>query len=157
MIVAGLDPGKTGALVVLYEDGSTLVLRVPLTKEKPFRPDWEKWSNTWRFSLSISTPDVFVAEAVHGWKGQAAGASFAFGQAEGFAKALIMSVNRPIHKAPPSVWKAKLKISQDKADAIAEASRLIPSLIPHMRRKKDDGVAEAGLLAYYGLMTISAK
>ena len=39
----------------------------------------------------------------------------------------------------------------------AEAKRLIPSLTPELSRKKDDGVAEAGLLAYYGIMTIAAR
>lgn len=156
MIVAGLDPGKTGALVVLYEDGSTLVLRVPLTP-KPYRPDWVEWNRSWRSHLAFGCPDVFVAEAVHGWRGQGAAASFSFGQAEGFAKAILMSFGRPIHRAPPIVWKHKLGIAPDKGDAIAEALRLVPSIAPHVKRKKDDGVAEAALLAYYGLMTISAK
>jgi crossover junction endodeoxyribonuclease RuvC len=165
MIVSGLDPGKSGALVTLFEDGSTLVNRVPLMEGKlrPGKksaakiPDERQWSRDWRNQLLFSTPDVFVVEAVHGWKGQSAGASFSFGRSMGFAMATILYVDVPIHPAPPSVWKQRLGISQDKADAIAEALRLVPSLAPHLTRKMDDGVAEAGLLAYYGLMTIAAK
>lgn len=160
MIVAGLDPGKGGALVILYEDGSTSVLRVPLVA-RPGKtskgPDWPTWALRWRGALEFGQPDVFVMEDVHGWKGQAAGASFAFGKAAGFALALILAAGVPVHYAPPNVWKTRLKVRQDKSHAIEEAGRLIPSLTPAMRFKKDDGVAEAGLLAYYGRMTISAK
>ena len=165
MIVSGLDPGKGGALVTLFEDGSTIVNRVPLIegKRRPGKksaakiPDERQWSRKWRGQLDFTAPDVFVVEAVHAWKGQGAGASFAFGRSLGFALATIMYVDVPIHPAPPNVWKSRLGISADKSDAIAEALRLIPSLAPHLTRKKDDGVAEAGLLAYYGLMTIAHK
>lgn len=165
MIAAGLDPGKNGALVTLFEDGSTIVNRVPLVKREPRAgrktsspvPDHEAWERIWSTSIALAMPDVFVIEATHGWKGQAAGASYAFGHSAGFVYALALGARRPIHWAPPSVWKSRLKISQNKDDAIAEALRLIPSLIPHLKLKKDDGVAEAGLLAYYAIMTIAHK
>lgn len=172
MIVAGLDPGKNGALVTLFEDGSTVVNLVPLKegKRRPGKksaasiPDEVQWARQWRNQLAFSTPDVFVAEAVHGWKGQSAGASFAFGRAMGFAMATILCVDRPVHPAPPNVWKRELNVSQDKRDAIAEALRLIPSLAPKLVPERGvrtydqcTGIAEAGLLAYYGIMTISGK
>jgi len=165
MIVAGLDPGKNGALVILFEDGSTTVCRVPL-KEGKIRPgkksaakipDEVRWAKEWRWQLAFSQPDVFVVESVHGWKGQAAGASFAFGRATGFAMALLMGVEVPFHPVSPNIWKARMGISPDKSRSIEEALRLIPSLAPHLTRQSDDGVAEAGLLAYYGIMTIAAK
>lgn len=165
MIISGMDPGKNGALVTLFEDGSTLVNRVPLKEGKirPGRksaarvPDEVRWAQEWRRQLIFNAPDVFVVEAVHGWKGQSAGASFAFGRATGFAMATLMSVNVPFHPVAPNVWKAKMGISTNKAHSIEEALRLIPSLAPHLTHQSDDGVAEAGLLAYYGIMTIAAR
>lgn len=172
MIVAGLDPGKNGALVVLFEDGSTMFATVPL-KEGKIRPgkksaadvpNEEEWARLWNSVIDVASPDAFVREAVHGWKGQSAGASFNFGRAMGFASALLMSAGKPVHDAPPATWKKALKISHDKRDAIGEASRLIPSLAPILFPKKGfrtaeqcGGIAEAGLLAYYGIMTISAR
>lgn len=167
MIITGLDPGKTGALVTLYEDGSTMVDPVPLKpverkgKKPLLKPDWRTWALMWKNSLSLNAPDVVVMEDVHGWKGQAAGASFAFGKASGFALAIVLPL--PIHYAPPAVWKIKLGlVNQDKAASIALALELIPSLAPLLVpcrgvRTADQcgGIAEAGLLAYYGKMTIA--
>lgn len=163
MIIAGIDPGKSGALVFLFEDGSTQVCRVPLVERAPRpgkktaspAPDHRQWARSWGSAIMMAAPDVFVMEQTHGWKGQSAGASYAFGHSAGFVLALALSANVPIHYAPPNVWKSRLKISMNKADAIEEAKRLIPSLVGQLGRKKDDGVAEAGLLAYYGRMTIS--
>lgn len=163
MIICGLDPGKTGAMVTLFEDGSTIVDRVPLLKRPPLKgkktrssiPDYAAWKQAWALSLDFNCPDVIVREDVHGWKGQAAGASFAFGYVAGFAHSIILGV-APIHAAPPSVWKIKLGLlNLDKNASRARAAELIPSLAPHLKRAMDDGVAEAGLLAYYAKMTIS--
>lgn len=164
MIVAGLDPGKNGALVTLFEDGSTVVNRVPLIQRapKPGRktsskvPDEREWARRWRQQIFFSNPDLFVVEAVHGWKGQAAGASFAFGRAMGFAMATIMYIDVPIHGAPPNVWKERFGlVGMPKSASIDVCRKLIPSLAPELTKAKDEGVAEAGLLAYYGLMTVS--
>lgn len=160
MIIAGLDPGKNGALVTLFEDGSTSVLRVPMLREgkrETTRTDYALWESTWRRSLAFDAPDVFVREQVGAWTGQGVKSVFSFGQSLGFATALIIG-HAPIHDAPPSTWKAKLGLTGlDKAAAIALARELIPSLAGELKRAKDDGVAEAGLLAYYGKMTISER
>lgn len=164
MIVAGLDPGKNGALVTLFEDGSTTVSRVPLEEiQKPGRkskstvPAYREWARAWRQQLLFSQPDVIVIEQVGAWSGQGVTSAFNFGRVLGFAEAILCYVDVPWHRAPPNVWKQRMGVSDVKADAIEEAKRLIPSLAPELNRKKDDGVAEAGLLAYYGIMTIAAK
>lgn len=175
MIIAGIDPGKTGAMVTLFEDGSTIIDRVPKLsgpskgKDKAGRPkpgkvnpDWIEWGRRWRSSILFNAPDVFVIENVHGWKGQAAGASFSFGKAMGFALATAMCIDVPIHYAPPNVWKIKLGLaSLDKEASVELARQLIPSLIPALLPVRGNpvdaraGVAEAGLLAYYGKLTIA--
>lgn len=170
MIIAGIDPGKTGAMVTLFEDGSTIVDRVPKlsvpakgTQSKvKIKPDWVEWGRRWRSSILFNGPDVFMIEDVHGWKGQAAGASFSFGKAMGFALATVMYLDVPIHYAPPNVWKIKLGLtSLDKEASVELARTLIPSLIPELLPVRGNpadaraGVAEAGLLAYYGMMTIA--
>lgn len=159
MIIAGLDPGKTGALVTLFEDGSTVVDRVPLLPplkggKKSTLPDYQAWSRNWRMSLEFNRPDVIVMEKVGAWSGQGVKSVFSFGKSTGFALATIYYIDVPIHDAEPNVWKPRMGLSNDKALSIEQARELIPSLIPHLTRKKDDGVAEAGLLAYFGRMTI---
>lgn len=166
MIICGADPGKNGALVTLFEDGSTIVDRVPLyqpnvpkgKKSIAKRPDEREWARQWRQSLLFTQPDVFVVERVGAWTGQGVNSIFSFGRSTGFMTALLMYIDVPIHPADPSVWKAKLGLAgMGKQASIHRARELIPSLIPHLTRAMDDGVAEAGLLAYYGLMTIAAR
>ena len=52
----------------------------------------------------------------------------------------------------PHVWKRYFDIGADKKKAIAKAEELFPhvNLVPPRCRKKQDGLAEALLLAVYG-------
>lgn len=171
MIIAAVDPGKTGAMVTLFEDGSTIVDRVPLlsaprksrSKKMPkLKPDWVVWARSWRMSILLNAPDVFVMEEVEARPGQGVVSMFSFGKAAGFALAILHYVDVPVHMARPNVWKDKLGlIGMDKSASVPLALELIPSLAPELEAKRGNpadvrhGIAEAGLLAYYGKMTIA--
>lgn len=164
MIIAALDPGKTGAMVTLFEDGSTLVNRVPLikTKGKKSVPDYRQWARSWGSSLMLNQPDVFMFEHVQARPGQGVVSMFSFGKVMGFAMGVAMTAcPAPVHYAPPSVWKDKLGlIGFDKSRSITLALELVPSLAAEMNQKGTTadvrhGIAEAGLLAYYGHMVIA--
>jgi crossover junction endodeoxyribonuclease RuvC len=164
MIITALDPGKTGAMVTLFEDGSTLVNRVPLIKRtgKKSVPDYPLWAASWSASLTFNQPDVYVFEHVQARPGQGVVSMFSFGKVMGFAMGVAMTACPvPVHYATPSVWKDKLGlIGFDKSRSITLALELVPSLAADMNQKgttKDvrHGIAEAGLLAYYGHMSIA--
>lgn len=57
----------------------------------------------------------------------------------------------------PGQWKSKLSVSASKDDAIRRASELFPSHTHLLARKKDDGRAEAILLAYYGMLSLRGR
>jgi crossover junction endodeoxyribonuclease RuvC len=152
VIIAGLDPGKTGALVVVYPDNSIMVLRVPLQKLRgKERPAWAGWAVSWMQELAFAAPDMFVIEDVHARPGQGVTSMFNFGLSYGFARGLIAAQQRPMHFVTPSVWKSKMGLLNSNKDASREeARRLLPQLAGDLTRVKDDGVAEAALLALYG-------
>lgn len=166
MLVAGIDPGKTGAMVTLFEDGSTVVDRVPLVKTPTgrVRPNYEEWARGWQASISFSRPDVFMLELVEARPGQGVTSMFNFGKTLGFAMGVIMCSGIPVHQERPNVWKAKLGlVGFDKAASVALARKLVPSIVPELDSKRRGntadvrhGIAEAALLSYYGLMTIAA-
>jgi len=59
MITAGIDPGKTGAMVILFPDNSVIVNRVPLMKLRgKEQPAWSDWWQQW--SVSAEGVDRFV-------------------------------------------------------------------------------------------------
>lgn len=150
--VAGMDPGKTGALVVLYPDNSTMVLRVPLMKLRgKEQPAWTEWGQQWSAALAMAEPDLIVIEDVHARPGQGVTSMFSFGKTLGFIHALAVCSKCTVQSVTPSVWKGKLGLLKSDKNASREmARRLLPSIDSHVARVKDDGVAEAALLAYYG-------
>lgn len=165
MILCGIDPGKTGAMVTLFEDGSTLIDRVPIErrKGKKDRPDYPLWARSWASSISFNAPDVFVIEQVEARPRQGVTSMFSFGKSMGFAMGVALASGLPVQYAYPGVWKAKLGLlGADKRASLALASELVPSILPELQRKLvgntlevKHGIAEAALLAYYGRMTIS--
>lgn len=147
---AGVDPGKTGAMVILYPDNTPIVCRVPLAGKEPA---WSLWSHEWGMALEFNVPDNFVIEDVSARPGQGVTSMFKFGETLGFAHGVCRcsAPLAPILWQTPSVWKRKMGlIGMDKGASREEARRLIPKLTPYLMRVKDDGVAEAALLAYHG-------
>jgi crossover junction endodeoxyribonuclease RuvC len=150
MIIAGIDPGMTGAMVILFPDNSTIVCRVPLMKKGKVQPAWSEWSWEWSY-WKFHGFDRVVIEQVSAMPEQGSASGFNFGRSYGFVHALSIQFNAPIHFVTPAAWKGKLGLLKaDKNASREEARRLMPSITPEVARVKDDGVAEAALLAYYG-------
>jgi len=159
MTVAGIDPGKTGAMVILYPDDSTMVCRVPLQKLRgKEQPAWAKWWDNWDFALGEVRPDLLLIEEVSARPGQGVTSMFNFGQTLGFIKALAAAGPCPFQFVTPAVWKGKMGLLKSDKNASREmARRLLPSIAADIERVKDDGVAEAALLAYYGRQFILSR
>jgi len=153
MTIAGIDPGKSGALALLHSDGSAQFFDVPIIKLRgKDRPAWTEWANTWIDALRWASPDAVVIEDVSARPGQGVTSMFTFGRSLGFVHALVVStVECPVHFVTPSVWKAKLGLLNSGKGASREICRtLYPSTTSRVARVKDDGRAEALLLAHYG-------
>lgn len=148
MIITGIDPGKTGAMVTLFPDDSVIVNRVPLMKMKGKEtPAWSEWWRQW----SGVEPEKIVIEQIGARPTQGVTSMFNFGVSYGFVQAIATSTGAPIHFVTPSVWKGKLGLLNSDKNASREmARRLMPKIGPEVTRVKDDGVAEAALLAWYG-------
>lgn len=148
MITAGIDPGKTGAMVTLFPDNSVIVNRVPLMKLKG--KETPAWSDWWRQWCGVE-PEKIIIERVGSMPKQGIASTFNFGVSYGFAQAIAVSTGAPIHFVTPSVWKGKLGLLNSDKNASREvARRLLPKINGEVTRVKDDGVAEAALLAWYG-------
>ncbi len=142
-VVAGIDPGKSGALAILYP-GSVVFADVPRIKLRgKDKPAWSEWHSDWSI----------VIEDVSARPGQGVTSMFTFGRALGFAHSIAVGIRpRPrIEFVTPAVWKGKLGLLNSGKGASREKCRtLYPSTTPHLMREKDDGRAEAALIAHYG-------
>ena len=152
MIVAGIDPGKTGALAITYPDGAVLMFDVPTNKLRGKEvPAWHEWQKSWAQALEFSTPDLIVIEEVSARPGQGVTSMFTFGRTLGFVHALAVACGASVQTVTPSVWKGKLGLLNSSKGASREkATGLYPRAAAGLSRVKDDGRAEAILLAHYG-------
>jgi len=152
MIVAGIDPGKTGAMVILFPDNSVLVERVPLMKLKgKERTAMAEWQEQWDTALEGAMPDKIIVEKASTRPNQSAQSGLTTGTNYGFVLCIAYRIKAPLHEPTPSAWKGKLGLLNSDKNASREmARRLMPKINGEVARVKDDGVAEAALLAWYG-------
>lgn len=138
----GIDPGKKGALVVLWDDGCDAV-RIPFDEF------------AYRDALGALDPakTVAVVEHVGAMPGQGSVSTFSFGQNFGWILGLLTAYRIPYMLVRPQKWKKEYSCTSDKNTSIAVAKHLFPWF--NLKRtakcvKDDDGLAEALLLANYG-------
>lgn len=150
MRILGVDPGCYGALGVLDNGRWHSVVDMPFIKVRRGKSDKAEIDGyALGEILRQLNPDVVVIEQVGGMTGQSASGSFNFGRAAGApeyaAKALKMRVE-PVH---PARWKKALGLRGGKDDSRALAMRLWPAFAHYFSRVKDDGRAEAALIAHW--------
>lgn len=141
MIYIGIDPGKTGALAVIFGGMDEMVL-------VPF--DEQDYINTLR---NLAGQKVKAClEHVTAMPKQGVTSMFNFGQNFGYIKGLLEAFGIPYELVRPQKWKKEFSITGDKNSSIEVCKRLFPgvSLLRTDRCRKDDNnMAEALLMAEY--------
>ncbi len=151
MIIAGIDPGKGGALAIEYLD-AVQFFDVPTGKVNgKSRPLWTEWGTSWGSALEFAAPDLIVIENVGSMPKQGVTSMFNFGRVLGFIHALAVASGARVEFVTPAVWKPKMGLANSGKDASRERFRTLwPKHADQVARVKDDGRAEAALLAHYG-------
>lgn len=162
-MIIGLDPGLSGGVALMTDEGKLLeVYAMPVTEKSELR---------FNFKSEVDGRQLFnIIRGEHwGWgEGQSAFiekvsaapsqgvvSMFTFGQAYGTALGVLQALGFEVHKVSPSVWKTSMGLSRDKAQSLKMASKLWPEFDHVWRLKKNDGLAEAALIAEYGRKTVS--
>jgi len=73
------------------------------------------------------------------------------GEAEGAFKGVLCALKIPYTIVHPVTWKKAMGCTKDKDEARMRASQLLPAHAHNWTLKKEDGKAEASLIALYGL------
>ena len=144
MTYIGIDPGKSGAMAVLWEDGRTEII--------PFDPNAYvlaifKVSNTANTNRSIC-----CLEHVSAMPKQGVTSTFNFGENFGWIQGVLDSFGVSYELVRPQKWKKEFSVTADKNSSIAVCKRLFPDVsLKRTERctKDDDGMAEALLMAEY--------
>lgn len=136
----GIDPGKSGALALLTEDGQCTVV--------PFQES----AYTAILKAASGPSSVCCLEKVGAMPGQGVVSMFNFGHNLGYIEGLLQAFDIPYQLVPPQTWKKEFCVTSDKNTSIEVCRKLFPyvCLLPTARsRKPSDGMAEAMLMAEY--------
>lgn len=141
MILLGIDPGINGALA-LYDksEGRVTVHDMPDTTDT-------------LLDLVRSFPPVQVCMIEKPFYPKIIGMKNAakIAEAYGRIKAVLFVCGIPIREVAPADWKAALRLSSNKAASRELAGAFFPDDADQWKRVKDDGRAEAALLAWYAV------
>ena len=147
-LFAGIDPGVSGAIGIIGEHG-----RFCAVHDMPTLP-----TTTGRRQVDFAAlaailrehgPAFVLVERVGPRPGEGAVGAFAFGHTFGGILGTLAALAVSHDVIQPASWKRRAGIppGADKRASIATAVRLLPDAAPHLSRVKDDGRAEALLLA----------
>jgi crossover junction endodeoxyribonuclease RuvC len=100
--------------------------------------------------LRVYQPDCAWIERVHALPRQGVTSSFSFGLSYGLARGVLAALQVPVSLVTPQEWKKSFRLGPDKNEARLVAARLFPANAGNFCRAKDDGRAEAALLALFG-------
>lgn len=150
-LFAGIDPGVSGAVGLVREDGSFHAVHdMPTLATTTGRRQID--FATLAAILRDHAPAFVLVERVGSRPGEGAMGAFAFGLSYGGILDTLAALALPHDVVQPASWKRRAGIppGAPKAASIAQALCLLPDAAPHLARKKDDGRAEALLLALQG-------
>lgn len=152
MRVLGVDPGAGGALAMLdTELAALVVVDMPATLIKIGKQHRRQISEFWLAdTLRVWQADTAWIERVHALPKQGVTSSFSFGLSYGLVRGVLAALGVPVQLVTPQEWKRSFRLGPDKNEARLIASRLFPQNAAHFTRARDDGRAEAALLALFG-------
>ncbi len=153
--ILGIDIGNRGAIAVLTDAGELLSVH-----DMPCLEDGPKGRRAVNAPLLASITyashaSLAYVEHVAARPGEGPTGAFAFGRARGVVEGVLAACGLPIAFLAPSTWKRAVGIPPGKDGAKdaarSEAIRRWPGHAEMFARVKDDGRAEAALIAAAGL------
>lgn len=147
--IIGIDPGLSGGLCLLEIAGGTILAAVPMPTVSLNRKGEIDLAALGAL-LTEWRPSVCWIEEQQAMPGQGVSSSYRTGYNYGLLRALIFARGIPINPVRPATWKKAVGVPSDKNAARAIASRIFPAHSHLWAKVKDDGLAEAALIALYG-------
>jgi crossover junction endodeoxyribonuclease RuvC len=141
-MICGVDPGKTGAVALLYPDGTVYIEDMPVLGKEINGPALAGTFTEFR-------PDHVYLEHVNSHL-MGRQSAFNFGQGVGVIKGVLGALHIPYTLVTPAKWKGYFNLNRDKDASRLLATRLYPAGAKYFERKKDADRAEALLIAKYG-------
>jgi len=149
-VVLGIDPGCSGALVLVTGQGGYIDhLAMPTikvgTKSRVNGAAVAAWIRQYGVSHAY-------LEKVGAMPGQGTASMFTFGHAAGVAEGILQGLNIPYTLVTPQAWKKSAGlIGSEKDAARSRAIQLYPGLRALDAKAKGQAIADALLIARHGI------
>ena len=150
--VIGIDPGLSGAVAVLYGDTLRVVDMPTMTVERNGKAKRQvSASELAEIIYIMKNDDCHVyCERVGAMAGQGVTSVFSFGRSFGMIEGILAAFKLPVTYVAPATWVKAVGRGQGKDASRARAMELFPNNQTDFKRVKDDGRADAALIAYWG-------
>ena len=150
--ILGVDPGLGGALAFLDASGALEIFDMPVHRLKrggKAKREIDRYELARIVDAHGPVTHAFV-EQVGAMPGQGVTSMFQFGRSLGIVEGVLSAGFIPTDYVAPRKWRSGLGVRAGKDGSRARASALMPGHAGLWTRVKDDGRAEAALIALYG-------
>jgi len=151
MIYIGIDPGFSGAIAFYWPDEMHIeVYDMPTVKNAKGKTELNLHELHQIMKPEADEQHIAFIEQVGAMRGQGVSSMFRFGQSYGATQMAVAAHKIPMHLVTPAKWKGHFGLSRDKGVSRGLATQRFPKSADLFKRVKDDGRAEAALIALYG-------
>jgi crossover junction endodeoxyribonuclease RuvC len=148
----GIDPGLSGAIAVLTDDSLQIHDMPVMTVDRNGKAKRQVSANELAELLNLyAGKDCHVyVERVSAMAGQGVTSVFSFGRSFGMIEGILAALKMPVTFVAPATWTRAIGRSPGKDASRARAMELFPNYEYFFKRVKDDGRADAALIAHWG-------
>lgn len=165
MVIIGIDPGKTGAIAMISEDGNYCIVDTPILKidtGKKTKSGNPKINTEYLVSEMVKELSLFkfeheethvFIEKVHAMPDQGVTSMFDMGYGLGAWHGIITALGFPLHEITPQAWKKSMMsgMGKEKDASVYKAQQIFPKAkLLGPKGAKLHGRADALLIAEYG-------
>ena len=148
----GIDCGLNGAIAVLDDGKLVLVRDMPtLTVDINKKSKRQVSPNLLAHLIESIKPDQAIVERPAARPGQGVTAMFGFGRSLGVVEGVLAGLSVPVTYVAPATWTKAMGKAAGKDASRQRAIELFPAMSEYFKRVKDDGRAEATLIAMWGI------
>ena len=156
MLIYGIDPGFSGAIALYWPGSNTIEVHdMPVMKNPKGKTIINPHGVLDILANEGSGKSLAVIEQVGAMPGQGVSSMFRFGQGLGVVEACAAASKLPLQYVTPAKWKKHFNLTRCKGVSRGLAMQRFPDFASEFSRAKDDGRAEALLLAVYGAETMT--
>jgi crossover junction endodeoxyribonuclease RuvC len=153
-MILAIDPGAKGALAFFRPEQGTLeLIDTPTVEVKRGQKIKTEISPQMLAAIiKARNPSVAILEIVGAMPGQGVSSMFQFGRGVGMLEGILSALDVPVTYISPAGWQKAVNARSGKDGNRQRAAELFPAYAHMFSRKKDDGRADAALMAWWGAM-----